>query len=238
MINENRRRFLRQTGVGLAAAGATGLVLRADARPTPPAPHAEEAGRVLIQLGPAPKELPAAQGPLKKTAEMPYGPAYRQGAPFRAKLSPPFEPGTYFLLSGRVWAFDTKRPLAGVVLDFWHVDNQGRYSAGGGDFKNRGRLVTAEDGSYELESIRPVPYQPDAQGSPQFWRCAHFHLLAARPGYKTLVTEIHFRDDPKQKVDGMYRAELAVQPERRTAAGQPYEQAVFDIVLEPEAAKN
>jgi catechol 1,2-dioxygenase len=237
MINESRRRFLRQTGVGLAAAGAAGLVLRADARPTPPAPHGEGAGRVLLQLGPPPQQPAVAPGELKKTAEMPYGPAYKQGAPFRAKLSPPFEPGTPFILRGRVWAFDTRRPLAGVVLDFWHVDHQGRYSADDGNFRNRGRLLTSEAGAYELESIKPVPYQPDAAGFPQLWRCAHFHFVANAPGYKQLVTEIQFHDDPRRKSDGAFRPELAVAPERRESHGRHYETAVFDIVLEPEAVR-
>lgn len=234
MVDEKRRRFLRQTGWGLAAAGVGGLVLRADATPTPRIAHAEEAGRALFQTSAA-KEMIAAQGELKKTAAMPFGPWYKQGAPFRAKISPPFEPGTPFVMSGRVWAFDTKRPLPGVVLDVWHVDHQGNYSPGDGDFKNRGRLVTNEAGYYEFESVRPVPYQPNAAGSPDFWRCAHFHLLAACPGYKQLVTEIHFHDDPKRKTDQMFRPELAVTPERREAGGKHFEAAVFDIVLEREA---
>ena len=64
------------------------------------------------------------------------------GAPFRGKLSLPGEAGTTFVLSGRVWAYDTKRPLPGVVLDFWHVDMQEKYSNGTTDFRNRGRLVS------------------------------------------------------------------------------------------------
>jgi len=235
MFDGKRREFLRQTGLGLAAAGAAGLVLRADARPTPPAPDAAEAGRVLLQMSATPQAAVAPKGELQTTAPMPFGPWYKQGAPFRAKLSPPFEPGTPFVLSGRVWAFDTKRPLAGVVLDVWHVDHRGNYSAGDGDFRNRGRLVSNEAGHYELESVRPVPYQPNAAAAPAFWRCAHFHLLAAAPGYKQLVTEIHFHDDPKGKTDRMFTPALAVTPERREAHGKQFETAVFDIVLEREA---
>ena len=204
-------------------------------RPTPPAPDAEEAGRALLRMAATPQAAAAAKGELKATAPMPFGPWYKQGAPFRAKISPPFEPGTAFVMSGRVWAFDTKWPLAGVVLDVWHVDHRGNYSGGDGDFRNRGRLVTNEAGYYEFESIRPVPYQPNAAAAPNFWRCAHFHLLAAAPGYKQLVTEIHFRDDPKGKTDQMFRPDLAVAPERREVNGRPFEAAVFDIVLEREA---
>jgi catechol 1,2-dioxygenase len=230
-MNFERREFLQRSGVGLAAAGAAGLVLRADALPTPGAGADEEAGRVLVQMGPPPKELAKASGELKKVTPVVYGPFYRPGAPFRGKLCPPGEPGTPFVLTGRVWAFDTKRPLPGAVLDFWHVDVQEKYSDGVKDLRNRGRLVSSETGAYEVESIRPIPYRPNPSGD--FWRCAHFHLLVVRPRYKPLVTEIHFKDEPK-KNDPMYLPENAIAVERHTANGKTYESGVFDIVLERE----
>ena len=172
---------------------------------------------------------------MRPISPQPYGPFYRPGAPFRAKLSLPGEPGTTFVLSGRVWAFDTKRPLPGVVLDFWSVDMQEKYSDGVTDFRNRGRLVSSETGYYEVESIRPIPYRPNPAGAPNFWRCAHFHLLAVCPGYKPLVTEIHFKEDPK-KSDSMYRPENAIAAEKHIANGISFERGVFDIVLERESA--
>ena len=232
MFNSKRRTFLKKTGFGLAAAGSAGLILRADARPTLSSLSETESERVLIQMGPPPKEVVSA-GELKKVTPMPYGPFYKQGAPFRAKLCPPFEPGTPFVMTGRVWAIDTRRPLPGVVLDLWHVDHEGKYSSGDGDFKNRGRLVTTETGYYEFESIRPIPYQPNSSDA-NFWRCAHFHVLAACPGYKTLVTEIQFQDDPKRKMDQMFQPSLAVAVERQSVNGRKIESAVFDIVLERE----
>ena len=231
MFDSKRRRFLQQSGLGLAAAGA-GLVLRAEAEPTLALPYAEEKNHVLIQMAPPPKVKITAKGELKKVTPQPYGPFYKQGAPFRGKLSMPGEAGTTFILSGRVWAFDAKLPLPGVVLDFWHVDLQEKYSDGVNDFRNRGRLVSSETGAYELESIRPIPYRPNAS-NPDFWRCAHFHLLAVCPGYKPLVTEIHFQGDP-HKDDPMYRAENAIAVEKRTVNGQSFETGVFDIVLERE----
>lgn len=229
-MNPKRREFLRQSGMGLAAAGISGLVLRADASPTRAVAGAdEEAGRILIQMGPPPKELMKAAGELKKITPIVYGPFYRPGAPFRGKLCPPGEPGMPFVLTGRVWAFDTKLPLPGVVLDIWHVDMQQQYSDGVTDLRNRGRLVSSETGAYEVESIRPIPYRPNPDGT--YWRCAHFHLLAVRPGYKPLVTEIHFKDDP-HKEDPMYTPANAIAAERRTVNGKTFETGVFDIVLE------
>lgn len=185
--------------MGLAAAGATGLALAADVLPAGSAQvgRGEDAARVLIQMAPT-KELAPAQGDLKNVTPVGPGPWYKPGAPFRGKLCPPGEPGMPFVLTGRVWAFDTKRPPPGVVLDIWHVDMREQYSDGVRDPRNRGRLVSSETGFYEVESIRPIPYRPNPSRSPDFWRCAHFHLQAVCPGYKPLVTEIHFRDDPKK----------------------------------------
>ena len=230
MFDAKRRKFLRHGAVGLAAAGVSGLVLRSDAQPTREISR-DGADQILIQMGAAPQDVPA-KSDLKKVTPQPYGPFYRTGAPFRGKLSLPGEPGTTFVLSGRVWAYDTRRPLAGAVLDFWHVDMNEKYSNGTTDFRNRGRLVSSESGLYELESIRPIPYRPDPNGN--FWRCAHFHLLAVCPGYQPLVTEIHFQGDPK-KSDPMYRIENAIAVEEQNVNGKAFQTGVFDIVLERSA---
>jgi catechol 1,2-dioxygenase len=234
MLDLTRRTFLQQSAIGLATIGVSGLVLNCNAQPTQEVNHARS-DRILIQMGPAQQESITAKGELKKVIPQPYGPFYRAGAPFRGKLSLPGEAGTTFVLSGRVWAYDTKRPLPGVVLDFWHVDLQEKYSNGTTDFRNRGRLVSSETGQYELESIRPIPYRPNPTGAPDFWRCAHFHLVAICPGYQPLVTEIHFQGDSK-KNDPMYRLENAIVVEDRSVNGKTFQTGVFDVVLEPESA--
>ncbi|HEV8168872.1 MAG TPA: twin-arginine translocation signal domain-containing protein, partial [Pyrinomonadaceae bacterium] len=151
MFDAKRRKFLQHGAAGLAAAGVSGLVLRSDAQPTR-AISRDGADQILIQMGAAPQDVPA-KSDLKKVTPQPYGPFYRTGAPFRGKLSLPGEPGTTFVLSGRVWAYDTRRPLPGAVLDFWHVDMNEKYSNGTTDFRNRGRLVSSESGLYEVECI-------------------------------------------------------------------------------------
>ena len=221
MADSTRRSFLKRSAVGLAAAGVSGLVLRSDAQPTQPVGSTSQDVVAKADL----------KADLKKVTPFPYGPFYRTGAPFRGKLNVPGEPGMTFVLSGRVWAFDTKRPLPGAVLDFWHVDMQEKYSNGTTDFRNRGRLISSETGQYELESVRPIPYRPNPTGAPDFWRCAHFHLVANAPGYQPLVTEIHFQGDPK-KNDPMYRLENAIVVETHTVNGKTFESGVFDIVLE------
>ena len=236
MFDSTRRTFLQQSAVGLATIGVSGLVLRSDAQPTQEV-NRDKSDRILIQMAPMQQELAAAKGELKKVTPQPYGPFYRPGAPFRGKLSLPGEPGTTFVLTGRVWAYDTKRPLPGAVLDFWHVDMQEKYSNGATDFRNRGRLISSETGQYELESIRPIPYRPNPTGAPDFWRCAHFHLVAVCPGYQPLITEIHFQGDAK-KNDPMYRAENAIAVEERVVNGKAFQTGVFDVVLERDSNKS
>jgi len=232
MVDSKRRKFLQQTSFGLATLGISSLVLRSDAQPTQQVSR-DQSDLILIQMGPAPKLETTSNDEPKKITPFPYGPFYKAGAPFRGKLSLPGEPGTTFVLSGRVWAYDSKRPLPGVVLDFWHVDMNEKYSNGTTDFRNRGRIVSSEAGLYELESIRPIPYRPNPTGAPDFWRCAHFHLAAFCPRYKPLITEIHFVGDAK-KSDPMYRPDNAIVVQDRTVNGKAFQTGVFDLVLERE----
>jgi len=225
MTDHTRRAFLRETSLGLAATTGGALLLRADAFPT--RSTAEEVA-APPGVSPAALAVPPPASPLVPTRPVVAGPFYRPGAPYRAKSTPPFEAGTVLLLAGHVWGFDTKRPITGAVLDLWHVDVNGKYSAGDGDFKNRARILTDESGAYELEGIHPVAYQPGGDG----WRCPHIHLMVEAAGYKRLVTEIYFHDDPHQKEDGIFHPSLSVAAQKRTANGQSFETATFDIVLE------
>jgi catechol 1,2-dioxygenase len=222
-----RREFIQQTGKGLALVGAAGLILRSDAAPTPRALDAAEAEAEFAKTFPGAVDDKAG---LRPTVSRDIGPFYRIGAPYRAKLTPPFEPGIVLVVTGRVWSFVTKKPLAGVTLDLWQVDNQtADYSSGeGGNFKNRARLITNEVGLYEFETVHPIPYTPN----PNFWRSPHIHVVATAAGHRRLVSEIFFRGDPKQDVDRLFHPALAMPTEKRNVNGKEYETAVFDIVLE------
>lgn len=234
MSELTRRDFLKHASLGLAATGVTGLVLRAEAKPTAASKNVEISESVLQQMGEPPVPI-VMQDNLKATKSSQLGPFYRAGAPFRAKVTPPFEPGTVLIVLGRVWAFDTKKPLSGAVLDVWHVDHDGNYSSGEGNdkngFKNRARLITSETGYYEFEAIHPIAYQP----GPNFWRSAHIHYKITHPGYKTLITELFFEGDPKHDIDPLFQTALMTKIAKQQANGQTYEAAVFDIVLEAES---
>jgi len=232
MPSSSRRSFLRHTGMSFAAGLAGGsLTLPAGAQPTPAARDADVAERILKQMGHPPEALRLKDG-IARTKSRALGPFYRESAPFRGKASPPFAEGQALVVSGRVWAYDTRRPLPGALLDVWHVDHEGRYSDGDGDFRNRVRLIASESGAYEFESTHPVAYP----ASPEFWRSPHIHFICTSPGYDRLVSEMFFEGDPRHDTDALFHPALCVPVARETIRGQPLERAVFDIILVPESS--
>lgn len=228
---ENRRSFLRAGTWGLAAAGAATLVLRAGAAPTE-ATGDDEPG----EQSAAPFEIPAAKQPstLPPTEDNILGPYHRRGAPFRAKITPPLEPGETLVVRGRVWGYDTKKPLAGAVLDIWQANAAGRYDNDDpsappkpGVYVNRARLVTDETGYYEYETIKPGRYQV-GQGQ---WRPAHIHYRVTADRYVPLVTQLYFKGDPFNDKDQFIKPSLIIDPQPVKLAGGTLLLGDFDIVL-------
>ena len=80
----------------------------APARGTTPKGPAQQKGPAKAPEAPAPAKLAVTEDNI-------LGPYYRAGAPFRAKVTPPLEPGTVLVINGRVWGHDTKKPLTGVM---------------------------------------------------------------------------------------------------------------------------
>jgi catechol 1,2-dioxygenase len=238
MFNPSRRAFLQRGSLGLAAAGAAGLVLRADARATEPSGDDQEANQVAGIRADAKSGADAAEVTppkvFKATEDNILGPYYRAGAPYRAKVTPPLEPGEVLVISGRVWGLDTRKPLAGAVLDIWQANDKGRYDnddptkpPAKGVFVNRARVVTDETGYYEVETILPGRYQIGADT----WRPRHIHYLVRHDGYKRLVTQLYFQGDPYNKTDEFIRESLIIDlAEEKIAAGK-YKSGRFDIVL-------
>ena len=101
------------------------------------------------------------------------------GSPSRAKLAPDSEPGQRVVITGRVFS-NTGRPLPGVTIDVYHTDANGNYRLDDRypeePARLRGTLVTAADGSFEIDTIRPAPY-------PHRNVPAHIHFRLRGPGF-------------------------------------------------------
>lgn len=235
MTDVSRRRFIRQGALGLAVAGVGTYMLRANVGATPPS------GSMADYHGPLyepPQPVAGASGKWAATEDNILGPYFRPGAPYRAKITPPLEPGTVLLVQGRVWALDTRKPLAGALLDIWQANAQGRYDNDDPSkppaprvFSNRARLLTDETGYYEFETVHPGPYQLDENA----WRPSHIHYRVHHPGYRELITQLYFKGDPHQTTDPYIKPSLIITLAAAKAGDQPYKKGVFDIVLAPNA---
>ena len=165
------------------------------------------------------------------------GPFHVNGAPFRGKVTPPLEPGDLLVMRGRIWGFDTKRPIANAVLDIWQADAKGHYDMTDSrhppkpsEFRNRIRLLTDETGFYEYETIRPAAYRVGK--GPLDFRPAHIHYMAQAAGYKKLITQMYFKGDRFNRTDrSARRSNLIIETERIKTANGTYEQGTFDLVL-------
>ena len=177
--------------------------------------------RLFAVLATATICLPLAAQELKPTPDVGAGPNHRSGAPYRAKLSPPLAEGTVLLVRGHVRAADSGKPIAGAVLDAFQADARGKYDMKG--FEYRARVLTDEHGYFEFETIHPANYGPPP----------HIHFIATSPGYKTLKTELLFKDD-LDRLDRTGPAELVTELVRHEVEGKVWEEGKFEVVLVPE----
>ena len=225
-----RREFFRQTTTGLAAVGLGGLWLNGCSQATEPS-GTLGAYADFVQPGIGNVQPPATW---KATEDNIWGPYFRKGAPYRAKITPPLEPGTTLVITGRVWGLDTKKPLAMAVLDVWQANAQGRYDndeqakpPAADVFVNRARLVTDENGYYEYETVHPGRYKIGENA----WRPSHIHYYVQATGYNPLVTQMYFKGDPMNAQDQFIKPSLIVDVQTVKTPNGAIERGVFDVVL-------
>ena len=146
-------------------------------------------------------------------------PNHREGAPFRAKLSPPHAEGQVLVVKGHVTDATTGEGVAHAVLDAFQADAEGRYDADG--FEYRARVLTDEQGRFELETIVPSNYGP----------APHIHFFVTADGYRERRTDMYFRDE--QHPEGGPSELTPKLIERKTGNGKRYVEARFDVTLQP-----
>ena len=152
MADLNRRQMIQRSFCGLAAGAFGTLTLDAKAAPTPETPDVHDYESFLDKKG-IPQVAPAAKW--EPTFKDILGPFHVAGAPFRGKVTAPLAEGDPLVIRGRIWSFDTKKPVSNAVLDVWQADAHGQYDMKNRnnppawkDFKNRIRLVVDETGYY------------------------------------------------------------------------------------------
>lgn len=167
-------------------------------------PSAPEAGvtgpgisrRAALRLGltaalAAVAPLPARAAACQATRPDLEGPFYVPGAPARAAIAAPDEPGQRLIVRGRVLGPDCATPLGGALLDIWQADARGSYHGQDQQYRLRGRLRTGPSGLYELSTIVPGRYRFGGR-----FRPAHIHFTITHPAMAPLTTQLYFRGDP------------------------------------------
>jgi catechol 1,2-dioxygenase len=186
------------------------------------------------------------------------GPFYLPNAP---RLAPPYvlprradEAGEVLRFHGRVVSFDGS-PLAGAEMDMWHADAAGFYSnvhPNIPDWNLRGRFESAPDGTFEVWTIVPPPYEIPKAGPTgivlsslgrHFFRPAHLHLKIRHPRHDQLTSQLYFEggDYLDSDVANAVREELVAKLIRRddltdvAARGlrKPYFELNYDFALVP-----
>jgi catechol 1,2-dioxygenase len=95
------------------------------------------------------------------------------------------------------------KPIEGLEVDIWHASPVGLYEnqdESQAEFNLRGKFLTGADGVLTFRSVKPVGYPIPtdttvgellkAQNRHPY-RPAHVHVLAHKPGFKTLISQIY-----------------------------------------------
>lgn len=153
------------------------------------------------------------------------------------------EQGTPLVWTGQVTAVDGT-PLGGATVEVWHADNDGFYSQfapGIPQWNLRGTFSTDENGSFEITTVRPAPYQIPTDGACgklvsaagwHAWRPAHIHVKASAPGYELLTAQLYFPGDVHNEDDiaEAVKPELMLDPQDSADGGQSID---YGFVLDP-----
>ena len=231
MQSWNRRGFFRWGAMLAGGQALSSLTLAADAAPTTSSPDVHNYLGYIGDDG-LPRVYPSGQW--SQSHEDILGPYYIPGAPFRGKVTEPFAPGQALLVRGRVWSFDTKKPIPNTLLDVWQADHEGHYDKTEAEqrlepneFRNRIRLMTDETGYFEYETVKPGHYSVGNGTRP-----SHIHYLVRAFGYTQLVTQMYFKGDPFNEEDRYAKASnLHVDPEKVETPNGTYLRATCDFVL-------
>jgi hydroxyquinol 1,2-dioxygenase len=135
-------------------------------------------------------------------------------------------------------------PIAGATLDCWQNATAGFYAVQQPGVQSadnlRGVYETAADGTYEIRTVRPVPYPVPSDGpagdllkaNGRGWmRPGHTHVWVRADGFKDLITHVFDEETAYLREDAVFGVRDSLV--RRFAPDDNGELATtFDIVLD------
>ena len=186
------KRAIAVGGVALGAQHATPLFAQTIAAPTPECRDGDDPTEPAIE-----------------------GPFFKPRSPVRADLVEPATRGRIYQLEGLVLTRHC-RPVAGVLLDLWHADENGDYDDSG--FRYRGHLFSDAQGRYRFRTILPGLYPG---------RTRHYHLKVQAPRQGILTTQLYFPNEPRNRIDEFFSPQLLMHISQSSALTS----ARFDFIL-------
>lgn len=156
--------------------------------------------------------------------------------------------GEVIRVQGRVLD-ESCKPIAGVLVDLWQADSNGRYGHPADpnparpdpNFQGWGQMVTDAEGRYSFKTIKPASYPMEflADGKPDNnagYRTPHIHFRASRRGYVELATQMYFEGEKLNDIDIVLarvppaeRPKVVIAPAKGGQDGVPLFQ--FDITI-------
>jgi catechol 1,2-dioxygenase len=138
-------------------------------------------------------------------------------------------------------------PIQNAQVEIWHADSAGfysQYAPGLPDWLFRGTIKADDDGRFEINTMRPAPYQIPTDGACgqlisaagwHAWRPAHIHIKVSAAGFQPVTQQLYFPGDPHNADDiaSAVKPELMLDPKPRTD-GPSGEEVVYDYVLAKE----
>jgi protocatechuate 3,4-dioxygenase beta subunit len=149
------------------------------------------------------------------------------------------------------------RPIAGVEVDVWQASPVGLYEnqdPNQADMNLRGKFTTDVEGRFSFRSVKPAGYPVPTDGpvgellraqKRHPYRPAHLHLLAYKPNYKTLITQVFVDDDEHLQSDVVFGVTPHLignyqrhdEPRADHVADPPWYSLQYTLVMEPGIAK-
>jgi catechol 1,2-dioxygenase len=147
------------------------------------------------------------------------GPFHVPGSPERAKgesmLVDP-DDGDRVVIRGTITDIDGQ-PIGGATLDCWQNATAGFYAVQQpgvqSEFNLRGIYHSDPDGSYEIRTVRPVPYPIPSDGPAgdllkahgrNWMRPGHTHMWVRADGYKDLITHVFDSETDYLREDAVF----------------------------------
>ena len=99
-------------------------------------------------------------------------------------------------------------PIRNAVVEIWQCDSNGSYLHSRGrsqkgletNFQGYGRFLTGSKGEYYFRTIKPVRY-----GMGRGFRTPHIHFAVSKNGHRIFTTQMLIKDHPDNAQDGLTR---------------------------------